>query len=79
MHKIFNELKIVFILQYFYSSYPNSRKLFPDVLLFRQSTLSINLVIILAHVRKYLGECTKNRQAGKFVPIKKLGLLFEDR
>ena len=60
MHKIFNELKCVFILQYFYSDDLNSRKFFQDVLFFRQITLSINLVIILVHVRKYLGEWTKH-------------------
>ena len=79
MHKIFNELKSVFILQYFCSGYLNNRNIYPDVLLFRQSTLRINLVIILANVRKYLGECTKNRHARKFVPIKVLQPLFADR
>ena len=68
MHKIFNELKSLFFLQYFYSGYLNSRKKISDLLIFAQSVLSMNLAIILAHVQKYLGKCTKNWHAGKFVP-----------
>ena len=79
IHKTFNELKSVFILQYFYSGYLNSRKIFPNVLIYAQSTLSINLVIILVHVGKYLCACTKNWHMGKFVPIKVQRLLFADR
>ena len=52
MHKIFNELKSTFILQYFYSGYLNNIKFPRDVLIFPQSTFSINLIIILVQVRK---------------------------
>ena len=68
MHKIFNELKSLFFLQHFYSGYLNSRKKISDLLIFEQSVLSMNLAIILAHVQKYLGKCTKNSHAEKFVP-----------
>lgn len=68
MYKILNELKSLFFLQYFYSGYLNSRKKFLDPLIFAQSVLNMNLAIILAHVQNYLGKCTKNSHAEKFVP-----------
>ena len=72
MHKIFNELKSAFILQYFYFGYLINIKFSRDVLIFPQSTFSINLIIILAQVRKYLGKCTKNWQARICVRLKML-------
>ena len=73
MHKIFNEFKSVFILQYFNFGYLNNRNIFRDALIFAQSTLSINLIIIIiVQVRKKLGKCTKNWQAGIWVPLKML-------